>query len=280
MAWKIKGLAPRDNPLAEFIGDTDSFTARVLAATERACVIGAESDDTTDWLHEFCTWYRIAAVHERDRLAHAVRVLCDGGRVRMLDAAVTVMEYDARRCAQYPHLDDEVYDLQQFMYFQRELPYSYAYDTYRGFVPYPVWFRRPKRRVVGGREALRDEFDDAAVVRTTELFSALFHAVAEELLRRQRDTLFVPGEDFMVDAALADYIAAGGGLNSKPVPGNWYANVNDAAGDILARELGIRYAVRVRDELPGRARVLFGEWAPVLLDRTGGVFADYLAGRC
>lgn len=279
MAWKIRGLAPRDNQLAEFIGDTDSFTARVLAATERACVIGAESDDTTDWLHEFCTWYRVAAVHERDRLARAVRVLCDGWRVRVLDAAVTVMAYDARRCAQYPHLDDEVFDLQQFMYFQRELPYTYAYDTYRGFVPYPVWFRRPKRRVRGGGEMLRDEFGDAAVVRTTEVFSALFHAVAEETLRRQRDTLFVPGEDFMVDAAMADYAAAGGDFNSKPVPGNWCTNVNDAASGILAREMGIRHAVHVRDELPGRARALFGEWALVLLDRTGEVFADYLAGR-
>lgn len=277
MAWKIKGHAPRDNPLAEFIAGTNAYTARVLAATERACVLGAESLDATDWLRDFCRWYRIAAVHERDRIARAVRVLCSDKSVRMHDAVVTVMVYDAQRCKQFPTLDFELYDLQMFLYFQAELPYSYAYDTYMGFVPYPAWFRRPKRRVQGGREKLRDEFDDAAVVRTTEMFSALFHAVAEETLRRDRDYMFVPGRDLTADIAMADYIAGGGDFTSPAIPGQYHRSVSDAANHILGCELGIGCG-EVRNLLPGTARVLFSDWSDVVLDRAGELFDGYCSG--
>ena len=279
MGWKVRGLAPRDNPLAEFMRGTDAATARALAGVERLCSIGAESSDATGWLRDFCSWYRIAAVHERDRLARAVRVVRSGPRrVRLIDAVAAVVAYDAGYCAQFPRLGEEVFDLQLYAYNTPEMPHTYAYDTYMGFVPFPTRFLRPKDFVANSsRKLLLSEFGDSPAVRTTEVFSAVYHAIAEEALRRQRDKLFVPGDDFMVDAALADYAAAGGDFTARPEPGNWYGSAGDAADDILDRELGVCCDAVVDTGLPGNARVLFGEWAPVLLDRAGEVFAVYRA---
>lgn len=103
-------MAATSNPLADFVAGLDARTARALAAVERACDAGMHSVSASDGLHEFCTWYRIAAVHERGRVARAAHTVCEvSSRVRLLDAAITVLAYDATRCEQFPHIGSKVY---------------------------------------------------------------------------------------------------------------------------------------------------------------------------
>lgn len=268
------------NPLADFVAGMDARTARSLAAVERACDAGMHSVSASDGLHEFCTWYRIAAVHERGRVARAVQaVRATSPRVRLLDAAITVMAYDVQRCEQYPYIGSEVYDLRQYMYFEPQVWSPYAYDTYMRFVPVRLPMLRPYRGVRGGIAALEYKFADKPVVCTTEVFSALFHAVAEETMRRETDAVFGSGRDIMLDMALADYSGSSGDFTCEPEPGLWFDDVDDALRTLTARVLGARPSdVDIADpQLELTPRALFDDWAPVVLDRTAEVFAAYTA---
>lgn len=303
-------MAATSNPLADFVAGMDARTARALAAVERACDAGMHSVSASDGLHEFCTWYRIAAVHERGRVARAVRaVRATSPRVRLLDAAITVMAYDVQRCEQYPYIGSEVYDLRQYMYFEPQVWSPHAYDTYMRFVPVRLPMLRPYRGVRGGISALEREFADKPVVRTTELFSSLFHAVAEETMRRETEVVFGSGRDLMADMTLADYIGRGGDFTFDPEPGLRFHNVSHAIrvlaarvmdvrpGDgtrvpdsgvltssqevriLAARVLGVRSGdgACVPDSVVLAPQSLFDDWAPAALDRTAEVFAAYTA---
>lgn len=268
------------NPLADFVAGMDARTARCLAAVERACDAGMHAVSASDWLREFCTWYRIAAVHERDRVARAVHaVKATSPRVRLLDAAITVLAYDATRCEQFPHIGSEVYDLRQYMYFEPKMGFPYAYDTYMRFVPVRLPMLRPYRGVKGGIAALEREFAGKPVVRTTQVFSALFHAVAEETMRRDTDAVFGHGRDLAADMALIGYLNRGGDFTCDPEPGLWFDDVADALHTLAARVLGSNTGtVDVADpKLELTPRALFDDWAPVVLDRAGEVFAAYTA---
>lgn len=268
------------NPLADFVAGMDAHTARALASVERACDAGMHAVSASDWLREFCTWYRIAAVHERDRVARAVHaVKATSPRVRLLDAAITVLAYDVARCEQFPHIGSEVYDLRQYMYFEPKMGFPYAYDTYMRFVPVRLPMLRPYRGVKGGIAALEREFAHTPVVRTTQVFSALFHAVAEETMRRDTDAVFGHGRDLMADMALTDHINRGGDFTCDPQPGLWFDDVDDALRTLAARVLGANTGtVDVADpKLELTPRVLFNDWAPVVLGRTDEVFAAYTA---
>ena len=270
------------NPLADFVSGTDAYTARSLAAVERVCDVAIHrAAGVSDWVREFCAWYRIAAVHERDRLAHAVRVAREmtTSPVRLLDIAITVMAYDAARCEQYPYSGSQMYDLRQSAYFAPGMGFPHAYSTYMKFVPIRFPMLRPKRHVVGGTAALEYGFACRPVVRTTQVFSALFHAVAEETMRRETDTVFRSGRDFMSDMALADYIRSGGDFTCEPEPGLWFLDTDHALRVLAARVLGSNTGtVDVGDpKLELTSRVLFDDWAPVVLDRTAEVFSAYKA---
>lgn len=298
------------NPLADFVAGMDARTARSLAAVERACDAGMCAASASEWLCEFCTWYRIAAVHERSRVARAIHVVRGAAsRVRLLDAAITVLAYDVQRCEQFPHIGSELYDLRQYMYFEPHMRFPYAYDTYMQFVPVRLPMLRPYRGVKGGIAALEREFADKPVVRTTELFSALFHAVAEETMRRETEVVFGSGRDLMADMTLADYIGRGGDFTFDPEPGLRFHNVSHAIRVLAARVLGVRpgdgtcvpdsgvltssqevrrLAARVLGVRPGDGtcvpdsvvlapQSLFDDWAPAALDRTAEVFAAYTA---
>lgn len=148
------------NPLADFVAGMDARTARCLAAVERACDAGMRTTRVlASRTREFCTWYRIAAVHERDRVARAVHAVCATSlRVRVLDAAITVLAYDAARCRQYPYIASEFDDLRVYMNHETEMGFPYAYDTYMQFVPERQSMLRPSRGVKGGIAALEREF--------------------------------------------------------------------------------------------------------------------------
>lgn len=269
------------NPLADFVAGMDAHTARSLAAVERVCEAGMR---TTRVLalrtREFCTWYRIAAVHERDRVARAVHAVCATSlRVRVLDAAITVLAYDAARCRQYPYIASEFDDLRVYMNHETEMGFPYAYDTYMQFVPERQSMLRPSRGVKGGIAALEREFAHTPVVRTTQVFSALFHAVAEETMRRDTDAVFGHGRDLAADMALTDHINRGGDFTCDPEPGLWFDDVDDALRTLAARVLGANTGtVNVTDpKLELTPRALFDDWSPVVLDRAGEVFASYTA---
>lgn len=269
------------NPLADFVSGTDAYTARSLAAVERVC---EASMRTTRVLalrtREFCTRYRIAAVHERDRVARAVHAVCATSPwVRVLDAALTVMAYDATRCEQHQHIASEFDDLRVYMNHETEMGFPHAYDTYMKFVPERMSLFRSSRGVRGGTKALEREFADKPVVRTTQVFSALFHAVAEETMRRDTDAVFGHGRDLMADMALTGYLDRGGDFTCDPEPGLWFDDVDDALRTLAARVLGANTGtVDVTDpKLELTSRVLFDDWAPVVLDRTAEVFAAYKA---
>ena len=269
------------NPLADFVAGMDARTARCLAAVERACDSGMHAVSASDWLREFCTWYRIAAVHERDRVAHAVRVVREmtTSPVRLLDAAITVLAYDATRCEQYPYIGSEVYDLRQYMYFEPKMGFPYAYNTYMQFVPFRFPMLRPHRGVKGGITALERGFAHKPVVRTTQVFSALFHAVAEETMRRDTDAVFGHGRDLAADMALTGYLNRGGDFTCDPEPGLWFDDTGDALRTLAAQVLGANTGtVDVTDpKLELTSRSLFDDWSPVVLDRTSEVFAAYIA---
>lgn len=274
-----RSLTP--NPLADFVAGMDARTARALAAVERACDAGMHAVSASDWLREFCAWYRIAAVHERDRVAHAVRVVREmtTSPVRLLDAAITVLAYDATRCEQFPHIGSEVYNLRQYMYFEPKMGFPYAYNTYMQFVPARLPVLRPSRGVRGGIAALEREFADKPVVHTTQAFSALFHAVAEETIRRETDAVFGSGHDLAADMALTGYLNRGGDFTCDPEPGLWFDDTGDALRILAARVLGASTGtVDVTDpQLELTSRALFDDWSPVVLDRTAEVFAAYKA---
>lgn len=269
------------NPLADFVSGTDAYTARSLAAVERVCDVAIHrAAGVSDWLRDFCAWYRIAAVHERDRLAHAVHAVCATSPwVRVLDAALTVLAYDAARSEQYQHIASEFDDLRVYMNHETEIGFSHAYDTYMKFVPDRGSMFRASRGVCGGIKALEREFADKPVVRTTQVFSALFHALAEETMRRETDAVFGSGRGLMADMALTGYIRRGGDFTCNPEPGIWFGDTEEALRTLAARVLGARTGT-VDVSVPKLAltpKVLFDDWAPVVLDRAAEVFSAYKA---
>lgn len=267
------------NPLTDFVGDLDPKTARALAAVETACQAGmaAQPHDVSPDLLAFCTWYRIAAIHDRDRLARAVDVVRRlEPRSRLLDVAVAIMSYDARRCGHYPYIGSEVYDLSPLMYLSRTYVSREVYDTYMTYVPLPFSPRRPKSGIRHAKRELDEAFSSQPVVRTDALFNALFHAVAEQIMRDDIDAVIQPGRDIDADMAVAGHRGRDGGFSFDPEPGDWFSSVDDALNTGANRLFGV--APEYVDNDPGFSPndVLTRHWSPVLLDRAGELAATYI----
>lgn len=266
------------NPLAEFVGDLYPETARALAAVETTCQAGmaAPPRDISANLYAFCTWYRIAAVHDRDRLARAFDVLRRiAPRARLLDMVVAVMAYDARRCGHYPYIGSEVYDLSPLMYPSRTYVSREVYDTYMTYVPLPFPLRRPKSGIRHAKSALDEAFSSQPVVRTDALFNALFHAVAEQIMRDDIDTVVQPGRDIDADMAVSDHRGRDGGFSFDPEPGDWFSSVDDALNTGANRLFGVTPAYIDTDPGLSPNDVLTQHWSPVLLDRTAALAGTY-----
>lgn len=266
------------NPLAEFVGDLYPETARALAAVETACHAGmaAQPRDISTDLYAFCTWYRIAAIHDRDRLARAVDVLRElAPRARLLDVAVAIMSYDARRCGHYPYIGSEVYDLSVFMYFSRTFVARAVYDTYMSYVRLAFPLRRPKSSIRHAKRELDEAFSSQPVVRTDALFTALFHAVAEQIMRDDIDAVIQPGHDVGADMAVAGHRGRDGGFSFDPEPGGWFSSVDDALNTGANRLFGVNASGVGADPGLSPNDVLTRHWSPVLLGRAGELADTY-----
>lgn len=267
------------NPLAVFVGDLDPNTARALAAVETACQAGmaAQPRDISDSMLAFCTWYRIAAVHDRDQLTRAVDVLRERApRARLLDIAVAVMAYDTWWCDQYRYVGSEVHNLSLFMYSSRTFVSREVYDTYMSYVRLSFPLRRPRGGTSYDMGELNAAFSSKPVVRTTTLFTAMFHAVAEQVMRDDITAVVPPGRDIAADMAVADHRSRGGGFEFDPEPGEWFSSVDDAVRAGVKQLFGINNANVVNaDPGPSPNDVLTRRWSPVLLGRASELADAY-----
>lgn len=266
------------NPLAVFVGDLDPNTARALAAVETACQAGmaAQPRDISDSMLAYCTWYRIAAIHDRDRLACAVDVLRERApRARLLDMAVAVMAYDAMWCDQYRYVGSEVHNLSLFMQFSRTFVTREVYDTYMSYVRLSFPLRRPRG---GDSDAVRElnaAFSARPVVRTTALFTALFHAVAEQAMRDDVTAVVQPGRDIAADMDVADHRSRSGGFVFDPEPGEWFSSVDDAVRAGARRLFDVDVCDTDADPGCSPNDVLTRRWSPVLLGRASELAGAY-----
>lgn len=266
------------NPLAEFVGNLDPTTARALAAVEMACQAGlaAQPRDISDSMLGYCTWYRLAAVHDRDRLARAVDVLRGRApRARLLDIAVAVMAYDAMWCDQCRYVGSEVYDLSLFMQFSRTFVTREVYDTYVSYVRLSFPLRRPRGGASDAVRELNAAFSARPVVRTTALFTAMFHAVAEQVMRDDITAVIQPGRDIAADMAVADHRSRGGGFAFDPEPGEWFSSVDDAVRAGAKQLFGVDVYDINADPGCSPNDVLTRHWSPVLLGRASELADAY-----
>ena len=162
------------------------------------------------------------------------------------------------------------------MYSSRTFVSREVYDTYMSYVRLSFPLRRPHGGIPHAMRELNAAFSARPVVRTTALFTAMFHAVAEQVMRDDITAVIQPGRDIAADMAVANHRSRGGGFEFDPEPGEWFSSVDDAVRAGAKQLFGINNANVVNaDPGPSPNDVLTRRWSPVLLDRASELADAY-----
>lgn len=232
--------APR---LAELIDN--GFVAAVLAATERACIAGtaafsgATNTFGNTWLN-FDT-YRIAAVHDRVRLA--ARVAEDKQRLSELGKHRTITDIVEAIV---------IADVFDYSFYRADSSFSTrnarllhdAVEAQRSRPPTLV-----EQCYLAIAHSYDDTFDPAAhtglvrperpgTVRCDILFPAIYSATAEYLAHTDPEWFFRTGEDIVADAAVARHLTEHGAVTFDRLD-DGLRSTDDAARALLVHVLGV-----------------------------------------
>lgn len=274
-------------PLREFLSSDDELTIWMLMAVEevRSRMNIGKIDD--DLLH-FCSWYCVAAIHDRDRLAAASKMLMRKSPwAQTIDAVISVMSYDAYLSEQFPSAGDEIHKLRGFVrrhpdVLRAPLP-SGPRQIYCDMVSNPKETRRAaKRNIPFSFKTLEKAFSGEQVVRTDGIFPAIFHASAEYLIREKREDAFGTETGPRVKENLREHISKNGDWSFSPV-------LDPEAVPCSTRDALWVFANRLREDSASsipytelhRSNVAeYGGHRPyALLQRTSSLIPHYLSAR-
>lgn len=198
--------------LVEFIGG-DGFVAAVLATVERVCIAGTTAfTSPISPLSVYFDTYRIAAVHDRHRLAARVaaelRFHGDSGSPRsMTDIIEAIVLGDIKAIYAVPDPASALFRLRDEVDAEITRPDTLVETTYLNLARagYDEQFDVPCHKRYG-------PVPPPSAVRCGVLFPAIYTAVAEYLANTASDRVFHAGTDIVADAALADYAAKHDGV--------------------------------------------------------------------
>ena len=274
-------------PLRDFLSGTDESTIKMLMLVEEVRSKMNIGDIDESLLH-FCSWYCVAAIHDRDRLAAASKMLMRGAPwAWSINAAISIMFYDAYVSERFPSAGDEVHKLREIVrrhpdVLRAPLP-SGPRQVYCDMVSRPPEVRRPaKREYYFTFRTLEKAFSGEQVVRTDGIFPAIFHASAECLIREKREDAFGTETGPRVREDLREHISKNGDWSFSPVsdPEVVLRSTRDALW-VFANRLREDSASFVPYTELHRSNVAdYGGYRPyALLQRTSSLIPHYLAAR-
>ena len=226
-------------------GGMDTFTAKVLATTTFICQTTASVSRP---VRDFLNYYRIAAVHDRDRLARRVRELI-GPRWRrkasMTEAIIAVISLD------YTHLfgaktgvglENSMSEAMRCINVHRSLDADNAvaadalalYGRIRHLSIVTNPSRHTTRTLTDGHAQRPAE----PTVRVGNYTSPINLAIAEFVIQTCPDTVLNRGRDINLDMAVAAYFNNGGDFTFTHPDGDSYPTPEVALVDAVRRELG------------------------------------------
>ena len=273
--------------LREFLSDADEPTIWILTAVEEVRSRMNMGDIDESLLH-FCSWYCVAAIHDRDRLTAASKML-----MRMapwsqtIDAVISVMSYDAYLSEQFPSAEHEVHKLREIVRrhpdIHRAPTTSRPRQIYCDMISNPRETRWPARRNIHlSFKTLEKAFSGEQVVRTDGIFPAIFHASAECLVREKREDAFGTETGPRVREDLRKYILNNGDWSFTPVsdPEVVLRSTRDALW-VFANRLREDSASFIPYTELHRGNVAnYGGHRPyALLQRTSNLIPHYLSAR-
>lgn len=223
----------------------DTYTAKVIATTTFIC---QTTTRVSSPVRDFLNYYRIAAVHDRDRLARKVRELrgpwwrC---KATLVEAVIAVIALD------YTYLYGErtgigLANTMMFAMNSVNVPYSIAHgnavaaDALARYacVRQVTVISDPLRRKV---DALANNHARPAepTVRVSNYTSPINLAIAEFIIHTCPDVVLNRGDDINLDMAVADYFGNGGDFSFTHPDEVSYTTVPAALIDAVRRELGV-----------------------------------------
>lgn len=230
--------------LSEFIADDDGFTLAVLATAERVCLSGSCVPLTpfVSAVH----LYRIAALHDRHRLAAAASAALDvvaagpGPTIghNLTDIVVAII---ARDIAVYIGRDDpsDVKDLvgklDTGVRLYRNRPATLTESLYLTRAQKTLF---PQFEVATPLKPLLPPTLNTAV-RCAPLFSAINLSMAEYAAQRVKFPVFTRGRDAVRDIALADYFAGHDQIEFSYTGQTTIRTLNDALIEGAKQVLGV-----------------------------------------
>lgn len=231
-----------------FLDDTGgmgTFTAKVLATTTFVCQTTMRVPPA---LRDFLNYYRIAAVHDRDRLARKVRTLRGPWwrrKATLTEAVVAVIALD------YTYLygaktgiglANTMLTAMQNVHVSRSIDHGNAVAA-DALARYARARRvtvatNPSKRTV---DALADDFARPIepTVRVGDYTGPINLAVAEFTVQTCPDTVLGRGHDINLDMAVADYYNRGGDFTLTYPDTAAYSTAEGALVDAVRRELGV-----------------------------------------
>lgn len=225
-------------------GGMDKFTAKVLATTTFICQTTMHVPPA---LRDFLNYYRIAAVHDRGRLARKVRKLRGPWwrrKATIVEAVAAVIALD------YTHLYGEktgiglantMLNAMQHVNVARSIDHGNAaaadalarYGRIRRLTVVANPSKLTVDALTGGHERTADP-----TVRVSNYTSPINLAVAEFTVQTCPDTVLSRGHDINLDMAVADYYNRGGDFTFTHPDGVSYSTAEVALIDAVRRELG------------------------------------------
>lgn len=234
--------------LYAFLDDTggmDKFTAKVLATTTFVCQTTMHVPPA---LRDFLNYYRIAAVHDRGRLARKVRKLRGPWwrrKATIVEAVAAVIALD------YTHLYGEktgiglansMLNAMQHVNVARSIDHGNAaaadalarYGRIRRLTVVANPSKLTVDALTGGHERTADP-----TVRVGDYTGPINLAVAEFTVQTCPDTVLGRGHDINLDMAVATYYNRGGDFTFTYPDTAAYATAEGALVDAVRRELGV-----------------------------------------
>lgn len=243
-------------------GGMNTFTAKVLATTTFIC---QTSVSVSRPVRDFLNYYRIAAVHDRDRLARRVRELTGPRwwrKANLSEAIIAVISLD------YTHLygantgvglENSMSAAMRYTNVHRSIDHGNAVAadalSLYGRIRRLAIVTNPSRHTMS---TLTDGHERPVepTVRVGYYTSPVNLAIAEFVVQTCPDTVLNRGRDINLDMIVADYYNNGGDLTFTHPDDASYATPEVALVDAMRRELGadpVELVVPAADDLADAA---------------------------
>lgn len=237
--------------LEEFIGPIDDYSARVLCIVEEICLTAINAMERAYGFcwedRDFCDLYRIAAIHDRERLVQRVRFFNRPGHpfkgwglvdsvIAVIGADYSVTHGSSLEGSSFATSLSEMWMREGSLSETSKVADFYGSKDARRRHVYP-----PTRgRLDYARLYLEDEHR-LPTVRTNLLFGAIRLACAEHVAQRYTEHVFSTGTDIANDMAVEEYRVTHDGFRVR-INGsqyNHFKRMDAALRHVKATVLGI-----------------------------------------